>query len=62
MGLTSKQREEVERIKNNPFVKLDAGLSDEDILSQARFIENGVGIDIFDSEEEYRAYMKRQKI
>ena len=62
MGLTSKQREEVERIKNNPFVKRDAGLSDEDILSQARFIENGVGIDIFDSEEEYRAYMKRQKI
>ena len=62
MGLTSKQREEVERIKNNPFVKRDAGLSDEDILSQARFIENGVGIDIFDSEEEYRAYMKRKKI
>ena len=62
MGLTSKQREEVEQIKNNPFVELDAGLSDEDILAQARFIENGVGIDIFDSEEEYRAYMKQQKI
>lgn len=38
MKLTLKQMEEVERIKNNPFVELDAGLSDEEILAQARFM------------------------
>lgn len=58
MGLSSKQMKEVERIKKDPFVELQKGLSDKEILAQARFIENGDGMDIYDSEEDYRACMK----
>lgn len=61
MRLTKKQMEEVARIKNDPFIEFDKSLSDEEILEQARFIETGYGIDIYNSEEEYRIATNTKK-
>lgn len=61
MELTPKQKKVVEKLRNNPDIKWKPGLTDEEILAQARFVETG-GNDVYDSVEEYKAAMKKQNI
>ena len=60
MKLTPEQKHEVEKLKNNPNFKLKPGMTDEEILASARFVEDGTGIEVWDSEEAYRAAMKKR--
>lgn len=61
--LTPRQKKKVEEIKRDPtmseFVK---GKSDEEIIASYRFVEDGKGIQVYDSEEEYRAAMRKKKV
>lgn len=59
MKLTPKEKAVVEELKNSPDFKFDEGLTDEEILAQARFIEDGKGLDVYDSIEAYRAAKKK---
>lgn len=57
--LTPEQKRAVESIKNNPDIKLQPGMTDEEILAQQRFVQGETTV--YNSEEEWRAAMKRQK-
>ena len=60
--LTPKQKRKVEQIKKDPAIQDDIkGKTDEEILAAYRFVEDGRGIQVYDSEEEYRAAMKSKK-
>lgn len=61
--LTPKQKKIVERIKKDPAIgKAMAGKSDEEILAAYRFVEDGKGIQVYDSEEAYRKARKKRSI
>ena len=61
--LTPKQRKKVEEIKRDPRSREALkGKTDEEILAAYRFVEDGDGIDVYDSEEAWRAARKKKKI
>lgn len=53
--LTEKERKEVERIRNSQGLELKRKMTDEEVLAQARFVETGEGIDVYDSVEAFKA-------
>lgn len=60
--LTPKEKRKVEQIKKDPAIQEDIkGKTDEEILAAYRFVEDGRGIQVYNSEEEYRAAMKSKK-
>lgn len=59
--MTPEDKKEVERIKSSPGFEVKPGMTDDEILAAARFLENGNGLEVYDSEEEYRAAMKKKK-
>lgn len=60
--LTPEEKKKVEEIKKDPAVQeAIKGKTDEDILAAYRFVEDGKGIQVYDSVEEYRAAMKKKK-
>lgn len=61
MALTPEEKREVARIKGSPGFEAKPGMTDEEILAAARFLENGKGLKVYASEEEYRAAMKKEK-
>ena len=60
-NLTPQEKKFVEKLRKNPNIEWKPGLTDEEILAQARFVETGEGVEVFDSLEEYKAEMKRRK-
>ena len=60
MRMTPAEKRAVEKLKNNPNFTLKPGMTDEEILAAARFVEDGSGIEVWDSEEAYRAAMKKR--
>ena len=60
MKMTPAEKKKVEELRNSPDFKLKPGLTDEEVLAAARFVEDGSGIEVWDSEEEYRAAMKKR--
>lgn len=61
--LTPKQKKKVEEIKKDPKSRDSLkGMTDEEILAAYRFVEDGDGIDVYDSEEAWRAARKKKKI
>lgn len=60
--LTPRQKKKVEEIKQDPEMQAAIkGKTDEEILAAYRFVEDGKGIQVYDSVEEYRAAMKKKK-
>lgn len=61
--LTPNQKKKVEEIKRDPKSREALkGKTDEEILAAYRFVEDGDGIDVYDSEEAWRAARKKKKI
>lgn len=61
--LTPRQKKKVEEIKKDPEMQAAIkGKTDEEILAAYRFVEDGKGIQVYDSVEEYRAAMKKKKV
>ena len=58
MALTPEEKKVVEKLRNDPSFEFKPGLTDEEILAQARFIETGDGIDVYDSVEAWKAAQK----
>ena len=60
--LTPKQKRKVEQIKKDPL-NHDAirGKTDEEILAASRFVEDGAGLNVYDSEEAWRAARRKKK-
>lgn len=60
MKLTPEERREVERLKKSPGFEFKPGMTDEEILAQARFVEDGAGIDVYDSVEAWKAAQRKE--
>lgn len=61
--LTPRQKKKVEEIKQDPANREALkGKTDEEILAAYRFVEDGKGIQVYDSVEEYQAAMKKKKV
>ena len=58
--MTPEEKKVVERLRNSPDIEWKPGLTDEEILAQARFVEDGSGIEVFDSVEAWRAAQKER--
>lgn len=58
--LTPEEKKAVERLRKDPNIKWKEGLTDEEILAEARFVETGGGVEVYDSEEAYRAAKKKE--
>lgn len=58
----TEQERKLQAIKNDP-ANLEAlkGKTDEEILAAYRFVEDGENLDVYDSEEAYRAAMKKRQ-
>jgi hypothetical protein len=59
--LTPEDKKTVEMLRNDPNIEWKPGLTDEEILEQARFVETGEGMEVYNSLEEYREAQKRKK-
>lgn len=59
MELTPEEKRVVEKLKNDPSFEFEPGLTDEEILAQARFVEDGEGIDVYDSVEAWKAAQRK---
>lgn len=59
--LTPEDKKAVEKLRNDPNIQWKPGLTDEEILAQARFVETGEGNEVYNSLEEYREAQKRKK-
>ena len=61
--LTPEQKKKVEEIKRDPQSREALmGKTDEEILAAYRFIEDGDGLDVYDSEEAWRAARKKKNV
>lgn len=60
MALTPEEKRVVEKLKKDPSFEFKPGLTDEEILAQARFIETGDGIDVYDSVEAWKAAQRKE--
>ena len=60
MKLTPEDKKAVERLRNSPDIEWKPGLTDEEILAQARFVEDGTGIEVYDSVEAWREAQKKR--
>lgn len=59
--LTPKQRKKVEEIKKDPANReAIRGRTDEEILAAYRFVEDGDGIQVYDSVEAWRAARRKK--
>lgn len=60
--LTPEGKKKVEEIKRNPIYREDIkGKTDEEILAAYRFVEDGEGLKVYDSEEAWREARKKKK-
>lgn len=60
--LTPKQRKIIDDARRDPSTRERAkGMTDDEILAQYRFVENGEGIKVYANAEERRAARKMQK-
>ena len=60
--LTPEGKKKVEEIKRNPIYREDIkGKTDEEILAAYRFVEDGKGLKVYDSEEAWIAARKKKK-
>lgn len=61
--LSPEEKKKVAQIKQDPNVQPKIkGMTDEEILAEYRFIEDGDGIEVYDSEEAWRAAQKKKRI
>lgn len=61
--LSPEEKKKVAQIKQDPSVQAKIkGMTDEEILAQYRFVEEGAGIEVYDSEEAWRAARKKKRI
>lgn len=58
--LTQEEKKKVEEIKRDQNADLK-GMTDEEILAAYRFVEDGKGLKVYDSEEAWRAARKKKK-
>ena len=58
--LTPEEKKKVEEIKRDQNADLK-GMTDEEILAAYRFVEDGEGLKVYDSEEDWRAARKKKK-
>lgn len=60
--LTPEEKKKVEQIKKDPSMQpLIFGKTDEEILAVYRFVEDGEGIEVYESEEAWRAARRKEK-
>ena len=58
--LTPEEKKKVEEIKREQKIDLK-GMTDEEILAAYRFVEDGEGLKVYDSEEAWREARKKKK-
>lgn len=59
--MTPEEKAKVEEIKKDPKNRESVkGKTDEEILAASRFMEDGDGIEVYDSEEAWRAARKKR--
>lgn len=57
--MTREEKKAVEKLKNDPNIEFKQPMSDEEILAQTRFVEDGEGLEVYNSVEEWRRANKK---